>query len=170
MGPSSHHPTTVRSATHGQHRHYLKILTPLSLELHRPHTSLCARTIATVTTCAAEGVTTAKHTPHAAATTAHRYTPVGVVVAVLTWNFPLLNLGYKVTLRYQPQNCLSRGRSVVYTKTRHETHTTSVHQDLYAKMPPDPNNLRTPELRCACACRYGCRDASRTLCSHHLLK
>ena len=25
-----------------------------------------------------------------------RYTPVGVVVCVLTWNFPLLNLGYKL--------------------------------------------------------------------------
>merc|ERR1719491_2495393 len=25
-----------------------------------------------------------------------KYTPVGVVVAVLTWNFPLLNLAYKI--------------------------------------------------------------------------
>lgn len=34
--------------------------------------------------------------PDGSALSYTRYTPVGVVVAVLTWNFPLLNLAYKV--------------------------------------------------------------------------
>ena len=34
--------------------------------------------------------------PDGSALSYTRYTPVGVVVAVLTWNFPLLNLGYKL--------------------------------------------------------------------------